>query len=136
MQNLNTLNWVGLIADLIGIIGAGFALAAWWQARYIKKTLDAERIRQRKSIRIILSYGDEKIELPVPLLRAELTRQEVLGRIGMIPMKNKKSRFSIRYTNTVEFWEQLTQIMESSNEGIITIPLKEGEIDQFDLSTS
>lgn len=81
----------------------------------------------------MLSHGDKKIDLPIPLLRAELTRQEVLGRIGMIPMKDPKARFSIRYLNTVDFWEQLTQVMEGSGDGIVTIPLKENEIDQFDL---
>jgi hypothetical protein len=80
----------------------------------------------------VLSYGDEKIELPVPLLRTELTRQEVLGRIGMIPRKTK-APYSIRYLNTVDFWEQLTQVMEGTGDGIISISLKEEELEQFDL---
>ena len=133
MPGLSITNWIGFVADIIGIVGAIFAVGAWWQARQIKNELDVEKKRQQKTIRIVLSHGDEKIELPVPLLRAELTRQEVLGRIGMIPMKKQNDRYSIRYINTVEFWEQLTQVMEGAGEGIITIPLKEGELDQFDL---
>lgn len=133
MQGITTINWIGLIADAIGIVGAFFAIAAWWQARQIKKEMDAEKKRQQKTIRIVLSHGDEKIELPVPLLRAELTRQEVLGRIGMIPMKKQNERYSIRYLNTVEFWEQLTQVMEGVGDSIFTIPLKGGELEQFDL---
>lgn len=133
MQTISTLNWIGLIADIIGILGATFAVGAWWQSRQIKMELDAEKMRQQKTIRIVLSYGDKKIELPVPLLRSELTRQEILGRIGMIPTKNPKERYEIRYLNTLEFWQQLTQVMEGGGDGIFTISLQKGELDQFDL---
>lgn len=122
------------MADGIGIIGAFFALKAWIQTRQITHYFEFEKHRQTQRIRIVLSHGDEQFELPMPLLRYELTRQEVLGRIGMIPMKKGQKRFSIRYLNTIEFWEQLTQIWEGQSDGILTIPLKEDELEQFDLS--
>lgn len=129
---MDTLTSISLVADVIGIVGAVFALFAWQQARQIRQELESEKQRQNRTIKIVLSYGDEKIELPVPLLRTELTRQEVLGRIGMIPRKTK-APYSIRYLNTMDFWEQLTQVMEGPGDGIISISLKEEELEQFDL---
>lgn len=91
MQNVTTLEWFSLIADIIGIAGALFALFAWQQARQIRKEQKQEATRQSKVVKVTLQYGKEKSELPVQLRRAELFRAEILGRIGMIPMKKRRA---------------------------------------------
>ena len=125
--------WISLIADIIGIFGAVFALFAWLQARQLKKEYEAEKARQHKKIQVVLQHGAQQIELPVELLRDELTRSEILGRIGMIPTKKPGKRFSIASLNTPEFLKQLNQIIIGSGEGILSISCTEEEIDQFDL---
>lgn len=136
MQNLTTLEWVSLIADAIGILGAVFALFAWWQARQIREDQLKERIRQNQLVQIKLQHGNQSYDLPVlQLRRGELTRAEVLGRIGMIPMKGREKgkRFEIRYVNTAEFLQQINQILDGNKDGMLTIPCTEQEFAQFDL---
>jgi hypothetical protein len=123
------------IANILGILGAGFALAAWINTQIIKQTQKKEVERLSGSIKIELTKGGKKIELPVSIPRKELTRAEVLGRIGMIPLKNKeKNRFSLSYLNTTGFIQQLNQIINGNGDGILTISCDDDEFDQFDLS--
>ncbi len=130
-------NAFSLIADIIGILGAIFALFAWLQTCQLKKIQEREQARQNKHIQIVLqSSGSEKIELPVDIRRAELTRSEILGRIGMVPRKSKyRAGFSIEYLNSVEFYKQLTQVATGQGKGLITVPLSEDEFNQFNLGT-
>ncbi|MEI2698787.1 MAG: hypothetical protein V9E94_10730 [Microthrixaceae bacterium] len=136
MQNTTLPEWLSLIADLIGILGAVFALFAWRQARQIREDQQREQIRQNQLVQIKLQYGKQSYDLPVlQLRRGELTRAEILGRIGMIPMRTKEKgkRFEIRYVNTAEFLQQINQILDGNKDGILTIPCTEQEFNQFDL---
>lgn len=128
------MNWLGYIADVIGIFGAIFALLGWLKAKELKKELEHEKIRQHKDIQVVLAHGAEKIELSVKLRRAELTRAEIQGRMGMIPMKKKGKRYSIAYLNTPDYLKQINQIIEGTDEGILTIACTEDEFKQFDRS--
>lgn len=118
----------------VGLLSALFSLLAWLKARRIQKDQQAEKARQSKSITVTLQHGGNKIELPVELRRAELTRAEVLGRLGMIPMKNKGSRFALTYLNTPEFLKQINQIMDGNGDAVLTIPCTQEEFEQFDLT--
>jgi hypothetical protein len=125
---------LGLIADAVGILGAIFALFSWLQARQLKKLQEQEKIRQNQKIQIVLQHGRDSIELPVELRRAEFTRAEVLGRIGMIPLEDdKQRRFSLKYLNTKEFYKQVSQLIDGFGEGILTISCDEKEFKQFDI---
>jgi hypothetical protein len=52
----------------------------------------------------------------------------------MIPLKAKGGRFSLRYTNTTEFLDQINQISAGEGDAILTIPCDESEMTQFDLN--
>lgn len=128
----------GFYADLIGIFGAVFALLAWvwaiintWRAKREKK-----RLRQR--IPVVLKSRDSRhsLELPVHFRRDELNRQELMGRIGMIPMKDKGKRFEIRYTHEPDFLETINRVKESSVLEPLVILCSDKEIDQFDVASS
>ncbi len=132
------MNWLGYAADIIGILGAVFALLAWLKARELQKELQNEKERQLKEIQVVLTDGKNKIELPVKLRRVEFTRSEILGRIGMIPTKKKKGkeqeRFSLSYLGKAGFLQQIEQIKEGPGNGVLTIPCDEEELQQFNLS--
>ena len=130
--NANWVLWIGLIGNIVGILGAIFAVGAWWQAKAVKATLEAEKTRMNRKIKITLYHGNDKIELPEQLRRSEFTRQEVLGRIGMVPRRSKDS-FKIKYTNEAEFFEQLHTVMDGNDDAILTIPLTSEEYHQFDV---
>ncbi len=98
-------SWVSIVADIIGILGGVFAFLAWLQTTRLRKDAEDERQRQNARIKVILSYGAKKYELPVDIRRAELTRSELLGRLGMIPIKkdeegNEQKRFLISHLST------------------------------------
>lgn len=92
------------------------------------------RLQQQKISVILQNGGRNRLELPIELRRAELTRAEVLGRIGMIPMKSKGQRFTLNYLSTREFLIQINQILEGNGDSILTIPCSEIEFQQFDLN--
>jgi hypothetical protein len=124
---------ISRIADILSIFGAAFALLAWWQARRIRQELKRETARLNNKVTIKLVYGGHEIELPVELQRGELTRAELLGRLGMIPMKNKGSRFSLAYTNTPDFLREINRIKNADGIGVLIIPCEKDEFEQFDV---
>lgn len=127
------------IADLIGVFGAIFAGFAWRRTRNLQKSLEAEEKRLDKKVKVILKSPAEKITLQFDLRRRELTRAEVLGRIGMLPLfpfpdGKPKTRFDIIYTNTEEFLKRMYEIMDSENDEEFIIICKPEEIKQFNLT--
>jgi hypothetical protein len=62
-----------------------------------------------------------------------VTRAEVLGRIGMIPMKQKGQRFSLKYLSKPDFLKQINQIAAGKGENVLTISCNKEELEQFDL---
>ncbi len=128
------MDWLSLVSNLIGILGAIFSLFAWIKARQIQQEIECEKKRQNKKIFVTLQNDAEQLELPVELLRSELTRSEVLGRIGMIPMREKGKRFSIGYVNTPEFLRQINQILARDGDAVLTIPCDPEELEQFAVS--
>lgn len=124
---------LGLIADIIGVLGSIFAGFAWWQARKTNQDLALEKQRLNKTIPIKLVNGGREIEIPVHLKRADFTRAEILGRLGMLPVKPSVERYKIRYLNNPDFFIQINQIVEGTGSGVLTIPVSEEEFDQFDL---
>ncbi|MBF0585470.1 LapA family protein [Prosthecochloris sp. N3] len=126
----------GLIADLIGIAGAFFALFAWlWSIwSMVRASKEKKRLRQRIPVVLKTRESLRSLELPVHFRRDELNRQELMGRIGMIPMKKKGKRFEIRYTNQPDFLEAINRIKESSVLEPLVIPCSDEEIEQFDVS--
>lgn len=127
------MEWLSTTADLIGILGALFALFAWLKARQVQQELAHEQQRQRRKITVALSYGARSIELPVQIRRAELTRAEVLGRIGMLPMRSPGARFSLSATNTPEFLRRIDEIAGGDGDTTLSIPCTQAEFEQFAL---
>lgn len=125
--------WFDWIASISGILGFVFALFAWIQAWTLRRELEREKQRLAKTVNVVVNYGAKKIELPVALRRGELTRAEVQGLLGVLPMKKKGERYSIAYLNNEEFFHQLRQIGDGQSDSILTIPITDEELAQFDL---
>lgn len=132
------MHWLSLVADVIGVLGGIFAFFAWLQTSRLRKDAERERQRQNARIKVILSYGGQKYELPFDLRRVELTRSELLGRLGMIPVKknkrgNEQKRFSISHLNSKEFFERLNELILGSGNDALIIPCERKEYEQFDI---
>jgi len=99
----------------------------------MKLTIDRALAQQNEKIAVVLCCGSEKIELSVELRRAECTRAEILGRVGMIPMKEKGQRFTIKHPNMKSFLEEVNRISESKDDGTLYIECSKEDLEQFNL---
>lgn len=134
---MGVLTPLALLADLIGVIGATFAAFAWYQAKRLREETNANQAFLNQRISVVMKLdedgGPRQIELPVQLRRYELTRAELLGRLGMLPMKDKGRRFSLDHLATPAFLENLDRVHSSEADNVLLIPCSPDEIRQFDL---
>lgn len=68
--------------------------------------------------------------------RSELTRAEVLGRIGMIPMikEKERERFKIISLNEKSFFDNLYSVKRDNGDRELVIECSDEEFNQFDLA--
>lgn len=125
--------WISWFADALGILGAFFAFKAWMQSRTISTDLQKEKLRQARKIRVELTNGGRSIAVPVEFKRSEFARAEIQGRLGVIPMKKKGDRYSIEFLNTPEFLRRIEEISNSDGDSLLTIPITDKELAQFDI---
>ena len=133
------MEFVGLVADILGIVGAIAAAFAWFNSAKTNKLLEQERKHQNQKLKIILenNQNGQIFQLPGQLRREELSRAEVLGRIGMIPIKSSllqqgQKRFSIKYLNSAGFLNQINEVQEDSRKTELRIECDQDEFNQFE----
>lgn len=114
------------LATIISLIAA--AIAAW-NALKLRKETECRWQKENEQIHVILRSPTRQIRLPVEIKRRDFTRSELLGYIGMLPLPQGKPRFSLNFTSTTEFSQQLESIREAGIEFIISC--NEDELDQF-----
>jgi len=128
------------IADAIGVITAVFALWGWANTVVLKRQIaDAER-RRSAAIRVVLKSPTRETELPLAMVRADLSRAELLGRVGMLPLtpasaQAQGGRFRLRALGRPEFLVTLAAVQRGERDELV-ISADEAEIDQFDLSAA
>jgi len=115
-------------ADIVGLISAVAAVIAAIKANQINRKLEIERERGDQQIEIILQNGRNTIDLPSPIRRKDLSRAELLGRIGMI---KPEKRFQLESLNTEKFFKDLDAVVNSSDQKILTISLTDSDYNQF-----
>lgn len=123
---MDILDIIGNISNFFGFVGGIFAILIWMKL----KTFD--RLDEPVAVFLKLASGEQKIELPLQMRRRDLTRAEFLGRMGMIPMREKGKRFSIRFLFTPEFIAGINRVADGKS-NTLEIPCSKEEIDQFDL---
>ena len=137
------MKYCGYIANIIAVVGIPYSLyqimAARKEYKINEEKQKTEEKRRNDLIDICMeeSQGSRKITLPGKIRRTQLTRQEIMGRLGAIPKKPSKEkttqhdRFQIEYTNTRDFLDQIDHCYVS-DEKQLCIKCKSEEIDQFD----
>lgn len=124
--------WSGVVGAVVAIPGTIFAILAWSKSRQVEKFLEKEKARLNEKITLILNDGNNEQKLP-HLRRQDITRGEIQGRLGAIPMKKKGARYAIQFLP--EFYEQIDLISEGTNEkgrSTLTITCTPEEFSQFD----
>lgn len=129
------MQFLGITADIIGVLSAVFALLAWFNTIRIRNDQKREQDRLSQKVRLTLKAKntDDFIELPGEMRRAEVTRAEVLGWVGMLPMKEKGKRFEIAYMNSADFLRQLSEVQTGNGDVIFVLQCTKEELHQFDV---
>ena len=127
------MEWLNISANIISLLAALFSLFSWLKSRRIHKETLEEKERQNKKVKVVLQNGAKDLELPVELRRGEFSRAEVLGRLGMIPMKDKGKKFSIGFLSTLQFFHLVTNILAGNDDATLLIPCNDEEFAQFDI---
>lgn len=128
---MTTLETVGNISNFFGVLGgivaAVASTATWFGNRR------ATRLAQ-EAVKIVLRIGENgrQIVLPLEILRRDVSRAELLGRIGMIPVKKAGSRFTLREIGSPAVMRSINAVSRGET-SVLVIPATADEVDQFDL---
>jgi hypothetical protein len=97
--------------------------------------IEKERARRaNEKIFIVIKDDAREIKCPVPLLRSQFSRSEVYGVVGMIPMKEKGQRFTIK--QITEFFTDVNRIAAGVGDDTIYIRCTNEEMEQFNFPES
>jgi len=120
-----------LIDKLATIIGLFSVIIAAWSAWKLRRETKRQWQKENEQIRVILRSDTREITLPVELQRGGLTRAELLGLIGMLPMQEKGKRFELCFLHTHEFSQRLAMVRNSDVDFEFVVQCNEEELDQF-----
>ena len=86
------------------------------------------RKKENQLIKILIIKDGVEKQLPIGILRKQISRSEVLGMLGVF---DKQSYFEIAYTSKKEFFDQITEI-QNNKKDVLRIYLQPN--DKFDCS--
>lgn len=133
VEFLGSLGW---IADPIGIFGAFVATIAATYSFKTRKALKKQEESQKAVIEVFLESAESgrtrQYEV-CNIRRADLTRSEVNGYLGTIPLANGQlGRYSIADMITPAYFKELEKVQTDADVKRLTIRCTEAELDQFD----
>ena len=135
---MDLLTVIGHVSAVLGILGTLAAFGAWVQATRVRREAEEDRRRRDEliSITLRLEGAGEELRLPVKIRRGDLTRSELQGLIGQIPMKpgpdGRQPRYKIAFLFSDTFNDAVRAVRSVSGETDFVIPLTASEVDQFD----
>lgn len=116
----DVLQVLSFAADVIAIVGIPFTAI-----RLLIAMLERRRLNQEVVVKIV----NGQKEYPLRMRRKDVTRAEVLGRVGMVGGAN---RVTIGYFNTADFLENLKNVYEGGkSHSLLMIPVTDNEYGQF-----
>lgn len=129
------LAWIGIVVDTItlGLLAVQFRE---WRRLLREQQHDAHLPDGGIDIVLRERGGRRSYTLPLPLRRRDVTRSEVMGRIGCIPRHEPSKNYTIRYTNSFAFVQQILNFEDPAYNGPrrIEVWCSPGrEMEQFDV---
>jgi hypothetical protein len=123
---MELLAFIEVFANMAGAIGA-------LVSTFLFCKIYLDRRAQSAPVGVfLLSEEGEEVELPLFLTRRDLSRAELLGRLGMLPMRAKGTRFALKALSGGQFLQDLNKVAAGQSDRL-HIPASREEIDQFDL---
>lgn len=129
-QFFEQLGWLANLAEVVGF----FILLLTLANTYILRTEQHERNRKITVLLEVEGQPSRSYTVPGSIRRKDFSRAEIMGRLGMIPLKDKNEKFfKLGYVQrNPKFLEDIERIYDSKLDAIITIPCSPSEFDQFD----
>ena len=118
---------------VVGLVTSILAAGAWWQAR--RTARETEEAASRAAEMVTIWVASKPV---LTMRRSSVQRAEVLGRLGMIPMrpiidaagKASMPRFELTYLSSPGFLKQLDETPAGRND--VFIPATAAEFGRFD----
>ena len=110
-------NIAGAIGGIVAAIGV------------VKMLATQRRAMEHVEVQLRLEGEDSTIALPLEMLRKDISRAELLGRLGMA-LKNQGQRFSLKALSTPTFMRAVNEVVEGHTSTLV-IPCTKEELDQF-----
>lgn len=120
-------DFIGLFANVAGAVSGVAAFLG-----VLRLLREQARLDDRVSVVLKLEAEESVVVLPLEMLRRDVSRAELLGRIGMLPMRQKGARFSIRAMSTPAFMQTVNAVVEGTTDTLV-IPVTRQELEQFEL---
>lgn len=124
---MNFFELIGNLSNVFGTVG-GIAAIALWVANRRSARLSQETV----NVKLKIQGEGREIALPLEIIRRDLSRAELLGRIGMLPMKKAGVRFALRELGTPAVMRALNAVVKGETNELV-IPATAEEVEQFDL---
>jgi len=122
-----------IIGDISNILGITSAIISAITSVVIWRNLRKDKNFNEQRISIRLKFTQMVITLPFAIERKNLARSELLGLLGMLPMKRDGARYSLAFTNTREFFDLLKAAQDEKDVHSIEIQCTDKELEQFDV---
>lgn len=118
---------LGIVSNLLQVGGAVFAALIWVNQRRALRAAS-----ESVSVLLTLVEGAQEVLLPLEIVRRDVSRAELLGRIGMLPMRSKGARFSLRALSTPAFMREVNKVV-AGRSATLRVPCTREELEQFEL---
>lgn len=131
------MNWEAFW-DILDKIGIFAAVASIFVSLSIKAYLWRKEQQDNAliDIRLHCPEPETNITLQGQIRRKNLTRAEVQGLLGILPMKDKGKRYTLPALNQRAFFEALEQAQVDSKVSELVIECTAEDLAQFDLTAS
>jgi hypothetical protein len=119
-----------LLANVLGVVSVAVSTAIYANQKRVEM-----KNNTIVSVKLILVDNSYEVSLPLKMLRKDVSRAEMLGRLGMIPMRQKGARFAIKSLFSQALMDEIIKVQLGAT-NVVTIPCTREEIEQFDLPNS
>lgn len=119
---------IGIAATLITMV---FSILIWLNQKRREK-------HEYTLLEIYLHCPDtnQSIKLPQKIRRKNLSRAEVQGLLGILPMKERGNRYTLPSLNKTAFFEALEGAQINSKTQVLIISCSQTELEQFDFNAT
>jgi hypothetical protein len=120
------------LIDKIGtVIGILSAMAAAWNSWKLRRETNNQREKDNQQICVKLRSQTQEYVFALEMRRGGLSRAEIQGLIGTLPINTESRRYEIKYLNSRDFSDQIARIREQEESFEFIIPCSDTELAQF-----